>query len=101
MTTKDSSHKQIIVPIGNDNKTKFMASFSNHIVNLSRALKNIKLNIMADYVCSEQIGITIVTITIKVVSSLYLQVIENYVKNVENINSEDIETYNFLNQNSI
>ena len=69
MTTKGSSHKQIIISMGNDNKTNFMASSSNHVVNLNRALKNIKSNIMADYVCSEQIGITIVTITIKVVSS--------------------------------
>jgi len=92
MTTKDSSYKQIIVSMGNDNKTKFMAFSSNHVVNLNKALKNIKSKIMTDYVCSEQIGITIVTITIKVVSSSDLQVIEKYVKNIENIKSEDIET---------
>jgi len=92
MTTKGSSYKQIIVSMGNDNKTKFMAFSSNHVVNLNKALKNIKSKIMTDYVCSEQIGITIVTITIKVVSSSDLQVIEKYVKNIENIKSEDIET---------
>ena len=92
MTTKGSSYKQIIVFMGNDNKTKFMAFSSNHVVNLNKALKNIKSKIMTDYVCSEQIGITIVTITIKVVSSSDLQVIEKYVKNIENIKSEDIET---------
>jgi len=64
-----------------------MASSSNHVINLKRALKNIKLNIMADYVHREQNSITIVTN--KIVSSLDLQVIENY---VENINSKDIET---------
>ena len=92
MTTKGSLYKQIIVSMGNDNKTKFMAFSSNHVVNLNKALKNIKSKIMTDYVCSEQIGITIVTITIKVVSSSDLQVIEKYVKNIENIKSEDIET---------
>jgi len=54
MTTKDLSRKQIILPIGNKNKIKFMASSNNHVVNLNRALKNIKSDIMADYVCSEQ-----------------------------------------------
>ena len=54
MTTKDLSRKQIILPIGNKNKIKFMASSSNHVVNLNRAFKNIKSDIMADYFCMEQ-----------------------------------------------
>ena len=87
MITKGLLRKQIIVPMNNENKIKFMASSSNHVINLKRALKNIKLDIMADYVHREQNSITIVTN--KIVSSLDLQVIENY---VENINSKDIET---------
>jgi len=49
MMIKDPSRKQSIVSIGNDNKTKFIASSSKHIANLNSALKNIKLDIMADF----------------------------------------------------
>ena len=90
MTIKSLSCKQIIVLMGKDNIAKFMMSSSNHIVNLNRALKNIKSEVMADYVHLEPIGITIVTNNIVLLSDF--QVIENYVRNVENINSEDIET---------
>ena len=89
MTTKSPSQKQIIVSMDNDNKTKFMALSSVHLINLNRALKNIKSDVMADYVCLEQNGITIVTN--QVVSFLNLQVIENYIKNVNNVNSENIK----------
>ena len=90
MTTKGLLRKQIIVPMGNDNKTKFMALSSDHIANLNRVLKNIKSDIMADYAYMDQNSIVIVTN--KVTSSLDFQMIENYVKNIEHINSEDIET---------
>jgi len=53
MTTKDLSKKQIILPIGNKNKIKFIASSSNHVVNLNNALKNIKSDVMTDYVYME------------------------------------------------
>ena len=90
ITTKGSLQKQIIILMGNDNKTRFMALFSSHITNLNRVLKNIKLDIVVDYIYPEQ-NITIVTN--QVVSSSDLQVIKNYVKNVDNINSEDIESF--------
>ena len=50
MTTKGSLQKQIIVSMGNNNITKFIALSSIHIANLNRSLKNIKLNIIADYI---------------------------------------------------
>ena len=50
MTTRGLSHKQIIVLMGKENANKFMASSSNHIANINKALKNIKSDIMADYV---------------------------------------------------
>ena len=67
-----------------------MASSSTYITNINRSLKNIKSDVIADYIWLELIGITIVTN--KVVSPSDLQAIENYIKNVENINLEDIET---------
>ena len=47
---KDPFRKQVIILISNDNKTKFMESLSSHITNLNRALKNIKSEVMADFV---------------------------------------------------
>ena len=70
MTTKRLSRKQVIILISNDNKVKFIELSSSHIANLNRALKNIKLNIIADFVHMNQANITIVTD--KVMSSLDL-----------------------------
>jgi len=50
MTTRDISCKQIIVSMNKENTNKFMASSSDYIANINRALKNIKSDIMADYV---------------------------------------------------
>jgi len=78
MMTKRSSRKQNIVPISNDNKNRFMSNSSAHIGNINRVLKNIKLEVKANFVWAEQAGITIVTN--KVTASLNLQTIEQYVK---------------------
>ena len=53
-----------------DNVNKFMASSSSHITNINRALKNIKLDIIVDYVQSEQVGITIATNKVALPSNL-------------------------------
>ena len=75
--------------MGKDNISKFMASFSSYIANINKAFRKIKLDIMADYVWPELIGVTI--ITNKVASLSNLQVIENFVRNIKNVNSEAIE----------
>ena len=90
MTTKDLSRKQIIIPIDNDNKSKFMTSLSTYITNLNSVLRNIKSNVIADFVQMDQHSI-IITIN-KVTSLLDLQIIENYIKNVDHINSTNLET---------
>jgi len=60
-----------------------------HIANLNSVLKNIKLDIMADFICIKQFGIIITTN--KVAFPLDLQTIEKYVKNIDHIDSDDIE----------
>ena len=50
MTTKNPLQKQIIVPIDKNNINKFIAFSNIYVTNLIRALKNIKSDIMADYV---------------------------------------------------
>ena len=89
MTTKGLLQKQVIVPMSRANVDKIMALSSIHVTNINRALKNIKSNIMVDYIQPETTGVTIITNNIA--SAADLQVIEKYVKNVKNIISEDIQ----------
>ena len=90
MTTKKPSRKQVIIPMSNKNKTRFIESSSKYIANLNRVLKNIKSDVMANSVCIDQAGITI--ITNKVAIFLDLQIIKRYVKNINQINLNNVET---------
>ena len=45
MTTKGSSHKQVIVLMNSDNTVKFMSSSSNHIININRLLKKHQIRV--------------------------------------------------------
>ena len=90
MIMKEPSRKQIIVPINNDNKIKFVAELSAHISNINRVLKNIKLDVKADFICLEQADIIIVTN--KVTSSLDFQTVENYIKNTNQIEADKVKS---------
>jgi len=61
ITTKESSCKQVIVPMNSDNIIKFMLNSSDHITNINRLLKNIKSDCKVNYIQSEKSGIIIVT----------------------------------------
>jgi len=79
MTTKGPSHKQVIVPMNTDNTRKYMKDASTHIININRALKSIKLNIIADFIRLD--GKNIVISTNNVANPSDLQEIGRYVKN--------------------
>ena len=66
-----------------------MALSNSHIANINRVLTNIKLDIRADYACLNQNSTVIVTN--KIASLLNLQIIENFVKNIKYINSDNIK----------
>jgi len=86
MTTKKLSQKQIIVPISNDNKSKFIIDLSSHITNINKTLKNIKLDTKAYFIQLEQTDIIITTN--KVAAQLDLQTIEQYMKSTNHIEIE-------------
>ena len=90
MMTKGLSRKQVIILMSNENKARFMKSSNKHIANLNRVLKNIKSDVMANFVCMDQAGITI--ITNKVAASLDSQTIKRYVKNTNQIDLDNIKT---------
>lgn len=96
---KDLSRKQVIVSMmNNKNKLKFIKVSSAYITNLHRALKNIKSEIIADFVCINQTGIIIVIN--KVASPLNLQTIKKYVKNTNLINSDEVHISHFFQSKS-
>ena len=57
--------------------------------NLNRALKNIKSDIIVDFICSDPLGIII--ITSKVASTSNLQFIKKYIKSTNNIDSNGVK----------
>jgi len=89
MTMKDPSRKQIIIPMSKENVDNILVTANKYIANINRALKNIKSNVIVDFIHSENMGITIVSNSIALQSNL--QVIERYVKNIDNIRSNDIQ----------
>ena len=94
MTMKSPSRKQVIILINNNNKIKFMEESYNHITNINRALKSIKLEITVNFIHLDQSGVTI--ITNKVVSPLNLQTIESYIKSAKHIEAEEVEVSQLL-----
>jgi len=59
MTTKGLSKKQIIIPINNNNKKIFMGESSSYISNINRSLRNIKSDMMVDFVQQDTVSIII------------------------------------------
>ena len=90
MTTKDPSRKQVIIPMSRNNKKNFIEESNIHISNMNRALKNIKSDILVDFIHTDANGIII--ITNKVTASLDLQTIEQYIKGANCINSNEVES---------
>ena len=70
-----------------NNIRKFIKDSSTHIININRVLKNIKSNVIVDFICIEDKGIVISTNN--VVSLLDLQEIEGYIKNF--LSSNNVE----------
>ena len=89
MTTKEPSRKHIIIPMSSDNTATFMKNSLLNVANINRELRNAKTDILADYVRSDNMGITI--ITNKVAQPSDLSIIDHYVKNVNDINALQVE----------
>ena len=61
MTTKGLSRKQVIIPMSKVNVNNILALANEHVTNINRALKNVKLNVMVDFICPDNLGITIIS----------------------------------------
>ena len=89
MTAKGPLRKQVIIPMNSENRICFIKDLSADISNINRALKNIKSEIVADFICLDNRGIII--ITNKILSMLDFQTIKRYIRNVNNIESNQVE----------
>jgi len=72
MTTKGLSRKQIIVPMSSDNNNSVMKNSAAHVVNINKLLRNAKSEVSVDYICSDPIGISIVTNKVALQSDLQI-----------------------------
>jgi len=80
--------------MSSENIAKFMKSLGKHIININHALKGIKTDTFIEFICFDYHGL-IVTSN-KVVSPLDLEVVERYVKNVNSVNSNNVQSAHLL-----
>jgi len=89
MTTKGLSRKQIIIPMAKSNTELIINSASSNIANINKYLKNTKSDIIADFIHLTNDGVIITTN--KPANMSGLLTIKKYVKNINNINSDNID----------
>ena len=75
--------------MNDENTIKFVKNSNIHVININRNLKNIKSDIIANFICVKNKGVIIATN--KVASPLDLQTIEKYVKNSQCIEVDYVE----------
>lgn len=88
MTTKESFRRQIVILIKIENIANFIVKSSLYIFNINRILKDIKSDVIADFIHIDQQGLIVTTN--KVVNNFNLTTIKKYVKNINNINSNKV-----------
>ena len=85
MTMKGLSRKHVIIPMSSKNSMKFMKNSSIHVANINRSLRNAKSEVLMDFIWSDPLGIMVVTNKVSLQSDL--QIIEQYIKNADDINA--------------
>jgi len=88
MTTKRPSRKQVIIPMSQDNSNIVISCADEHIFNINRLLKSTKLNVMANFIWSDGIGIIITTN--QVASASDMNIMENYIEESTNVNTNKV-----------
>ena len=74
--------------ISTNNSKSFIATSSKHVTNINRALKKIKSKVMADFIWKDHRELIITTK--KVAANSDFNTIENYIKNIDIVDFEDI-----------
>ena len=90
MTTRGPSRKKVIIPMAKHIAELMINSAHTHIINVNKYLKNSKLDIVTDFIHITNNGIIITTN--KPANNLNLLTIEKYLKSIQNVNSDSIES---------
>jgi len=90
MTTREQSRREVIIPITKANAELIVNSAHIHVSNVNKCLKNSKSDTFTDFIRFNINGIIITTN--KLASDLDLSTIEKYLKNVQNVNPDSIES---------
>ena len=91
MTIKSSSRKQVIIPMNANNSEAIILQESTHISNINRLLKGMKSEILADFICSNNKGVVIMTN--KAAATSDLSIIRKYIKGVNNMDLENMSCH--------
>ena len=89
MMTKGPSRKQVIISMSGKNINTFIKNSSLHVANINRLLCNTKSDVLVDYIRSNLTCVTI--ITNKVSQQSDMSIINQYVKNSNDINTLQVE----------
>ena len=89
MMTKGPSRKQVIILMSGDNINNFIKNLSLHVANINRLLHNTKLDVLINYIQLDPTGVTF--ITNKVSQQSNMSIIDQYIKNSNDINSLQVE----------
>ena len=95
---KNPSRKQIILSMSLQNANIIIAKSSKHVTNINRLLKDIKSDVLADFIYTNNKGMVITTN--KLATKLDFKVIENYIKNINEVDMNDIMNYRLLQSKS-
>jgi len=90
MLTREQLRREVIISITKANAELIVNSAHIHISNVNECLKNSKSDTFTDFIRFNINGI-IITIN-KPVSDLNLSIIEKYLKNIQNVNPDSIES---------
>ena len=89
MTTKESSRKQVIIPMNLNNSNIIESNISFYINDINRHLKNANSNNSADFIHIDKVGIIVTTRFI--ISEQDIRTIEKAIKNSKKINEDFIK----------
>jgi len=88
--TRGQSRREVIIPMTKANVELIVNSAHIHVSNVNKCLKNSKSDTFADFIQSNINGIIIMTN--KPASNLDLSTIKKYLKNIQNVNPDSIES---------
>ena len=94
MTTKILSRKQIIISIGSNNVERAMVKTNANVVNINRLLKGVKSEVSVNFIHLDNKGLLLTTN--KVAASSNLNIIEKYLKELNNIDSNKVMSSRLL-----